>query len=218
MMVETDQKLILAAIKEAVVELDSEETLTRVKAAIDAQIPPRVIIQEGLAQGLEEVGYRYEQQEYFLSELILSSNVFQKAMEVLEPLMGADSQESLGKIIIGTVQGDLHDLGKNIMISLLRSVGFEVYDLGIDVPPQKFVEKIKEVQPQIVGMCALLTVVRPMVKDTIDAIKAEGLRESLNIMLGGRALSEELATEYDADIFCASAWEGVMKAREFVSG
>lgn len=216
-MAELDQKRILTAIKDAVAELDSEETLGHVKTAIEAKIPPRVIIQDGLARGLEEVGQRYEQQEYFLSELILASNVFQKAMDVIEPLMSADPHEAIGRVVIGTVHGDLHDLGKNIMISLLRSVGFEVYDLGVDVPPEKFVEQIKEVQPQIVGMCALLTVVRPMVKDTIAAIKAAGLREPIKIMLGGRALSEELAKDYDADVFCASAWDGIMKAREFIA-
>jgi len=218
MMVEMNQEQLLAALKDGVAELNSEDVLGHVKAAIEAKIPPQSIIQEGLAQGLEEVGRRYEQQEYFLSELILASNVFQKAMEVLEPLMTSESKKFVGQVVIGTVQGDLHDLGKNIMISLLRSVSFEVYDLGIDVPPEKFVEKIKEVQPQIVGMCALLTVVRPTVKTTIEAIKREGLHEQTKIMLGGRALSEELAKEYDADVFCASAWEGVMKAREFVAG
>jgi len=205
---------ILENLASSIDRLDIEAVEKAVRRATEIGLSPREIIEKGIMKGLEIIGDKYDRREYFLSELLMSAEIANRVMKTLEPQLSAEGRRVRGKVVIGTVQGDLHDIGKNLAASLLKASGFEVHDLGIDVPPEKFVEKIEDVKPNIVGISALLTVVLPMLKKTVEAIEAAGLREQVKIMLGGRAASSEIAEEIGADVYCKDAWEGVKKAIE----
>jgi methylmalonyl-CoA mutase cobalamin-binding domain/chain len=165
---------------------------------------------------MEIVGEKYENGEFFLSELIMAGVTMNDGMDLVKPLLKGEDTKSRGRVIIGTVEGDLHDIGKNIVITMLESSGFKVHDLGVDVSPLKFVEKIIELKPNILAMSALLSVTMNKVKETIDSIKNEKI-EMVKILVGGRCLDEKIAKEMGADAYGSDAWDGVLKARELVS-
>ncbi len=209
-----ERNKILEKIADSIDKLDLESVESAIQEATKVGLSPREIVEKGLMKGLEIVGDKYDRHEYFLSELLMSAEIASSIMKSLGPQLSTEERQVRGKVVIGTVQGDLHDIGKNLVASLLKASGFEVYDLGIDVPPEKFVEKIKDVKPNIVGMSALLTVVIPTLKKTIEEIEKAGLRENVKIMLGGRAISSEIVEEVGADAYCEDAWQGVRKALE----
>ncbi len=209
-----ERNKILEKIADSIDKLDLESVESAIQEATEVGLSPREIVEKGLMKGLEIVGDKYDRHEYFLSELLMSAEIASSIMKSLGPQLSTEERQVRGKVVIGTVQGDLHDIGKNLVASLLKASGFEVYDLGIDVPPEKFVEKIKDVKPNIVGMSALLTVVIPSLKRTIEKIERAGLRENVKIMLGGRAISSEIVGEVGADAYCEDAWQGVRKALE----
>jgi len=213
----TVEEDVLGNIAKALSELSLEETLRLVKEAVSKGIPPTRIVLGGLSPGMKDVGKRYEERTYFLSELLFSAYIMNQCMEILKPLMGKDVQASAtGKVVIGTVEGDLHDIGKNIFIALLEAAGFEVYDLGVDVPASRFVEKVKEVKPDILGLSALLSSTAPNFKLVIDALRGAGLRGSVYVMIGGPQGSEGFAGEVGADIYCKDAIEGVERAQRYM--
>jgi methylmalonyl-CoA mutase cobalamin-binding domain/chain len=163
------------------------------------------------------VGERYEKNEYFLSELIMAAEIFKEAMNVLEPLILKEGRALyIGKAVVGTVEGDLHDIGKNLFIMFLKSMGFEVIDLGVDVPPKKFVEAVKQYKPDVVGMSALLTTTVLNMKKVIDALNNEGLRNSIKVIVGGAAVTKEYANEIGADAGGIDAYEGALICRKWV--
>jgi methylmalonyl-CoA mutase cobalamin-binding domain/chain len=212
-----EKKSLLNKIIYDIAELNIRDAEKDVEVALEKGVDPRKIIEEGLSEGLKVVGERYEKGEYFLSELIMSAEVANTIMKKIEPKLISKSKEGvIGKVIIGTVQGDLHDIGKNLTASLLKAVGFEVYDLGVDVSPENFVEAVKKYRPNIVGMSALLTVCIPMYKKTIKALEEAGLRKKLKILIGGGAASEKVAREVGADSYAENAWDGVRKARDLI--
>jgi 5-methyltetrahydrofolate--homocysteine methyltransferase len=200
---------ILESMTNSLVELDFDGARRGVQQAIEASIPPQDIIKDGLARGMEIVGKRFEAGEYFLAELITAGAIMEEVMKLLEPHLKAGTVTSGGKVVVGTVQGDLHDVGKNILISMLKSAAFEVTDLGVDVPPEKFVEKVKEVGADIVCLSALLSVVVPKLEETAEVLKKS--LPSVKILIGGRCVDEKIAEKVGV-MYAKDAWAGTRMA------
>jgi len=200
---------ILKSITDSLVELDLDASKKKVQEALEAPIPPQDIIKDGLAKGMQIVGNKFESGEYFLAELITAGAIMEEVMIILEPHLKAGTVTSGGRAVVGTVQGDLHDVGKNILISMLRSAAFKVTDLGVDVPPERFVEKAKEVKADIVCLSALLSVVVPKLEDTVDILRKS--LPNVKILVGGRCVDEKLAEKVGAT-FAKDAWSGVRTA------
>jgi len=197
-------------------ELREEDVLRLVKQKLEEGYSATEVLTKGVIPGLNKVGEKYEQNEYFLAELLFAADLMNKCMEILTPLLEKEAKRApvKGKIVIGTVKGDIHDIGKNIFATLMRASGFEVFDLGVDVSAEKFVEKVKEVKPDIVGMSALLSTTAPYFKVVIDALKEAGLRDEVFVMIGGPPLVS--AEEVGADVYCDDAFKGKIVAEEYV--
>ncbi|HHU29802.1 MAG: corrinoid protein [Bacillota bacterium] len=159
--------------------------------------------------GMGIVGELFEQGEYFVGDLIFAGDLLTNAVEILKPYLGGATSEKIGTIVLGTVAGDLHDIGKNIFKSMAEAAGFEVHDLGIDQPPENFVEKVKEVKPEIVGMSGVLTLALESMKLTVDALRDAGLRDSIKVIIGGNPVTKEACEQIGADAFTTNAAEGV---------
>jgi 5-methyltetrahydrofolate--homocysteine methyltransferase len=197
-------------------KLDMEMVKEETKKALGADIPPQQII-KGLSSGMEEVGKKFAQGEYFLSELIWAGEIMKEAMVILEPHYNAADRTYAGRVVIATVEGDLHDIGKNIAISMLRSAGFEVIDLGIDVPAEKILKKAIEYKADIVALSALLSIVQPYLEDAVRTLRSSSSGNKLKILLGGRIVDDEKAREMGADAYAKDAWDGVAKAKNLMS-
>jgi len=200
---------ILCKLRDAIVDLDVEGVQKACREAIDAGIPAYKAVTDGMAKGMEIVGEKYEKGEYFLAELIMAGETMKEGMKVLEPYLKGSEVEKIGKVVIGTVKGDLHDIGKNIVATLLGAAGFEVIDLGVDVPPEKFVEAVKHNNPDIVGMSALLTTTMIEMENVIKALKESGVRDKVKIIIGGAPVTKEYAEKIGADAAARDAIEGV---------
>lgn len=211
-------KEALAKISSALSALEESNVIELVREALEAGCSALEIIEEGLTPGIREVGARFEKGEYFLPELMISAEIFNKAVSLLQPLLEKSAaQTRRGRVVIGTVKGDIHDLGKNLVATMLRVDGFEVIDLGVDVPAEKFVEAVRQFKPDIVGMSALLTTTMLEMKNVIDALKSAGLRESVKVIVGGAPVTEAYAKEIGADAYAKDAVEAVEKCRALVS-
>jgi len=200
----------------AIADLDAEKSISLVKSCAESGISAREILVSALIPGLKEVGDKYEEGVYFLSELMFAAHIMNESMNILTPLLEREGEKIpfAGKLVIGTVQGDLHDIGKNIFIALMRAGGFKVYDLGVDVPAEKFVEKVKEVKPDILGMSAILSIATQNFKVVIEALKKVGLRDDVYVMIGGPPLVT--AEEVGADYYCNDAFSGFQVAKEYI--
>jgi corrinoid protein of di/trimethylamine methyltransferase len=187
-----------------------------VQEELAAGVDPMALISETMIPAMDEVGKLFQEEKYFVPELMMAGRAMKAAMEPLRPLLAASGAKPTGVVVIGTVKGDLHDIGKNLVISMLEGAGFKVVDLGAGVSPQKFVEAIREHQPQILCLSALLTVTMTAMKTTIDAVKEAGLRHSVKILVGGAPLNERYAMEIGADGYSATATEAVALARRQV--
>ena len=181
-------------IVEAIIELDEQAALELADGRIKSGTEP-VEILERCRQGMSLVGEKFESGDFFLSEMIMAAEIFNQIMNIVRPHLKSALSEPRGKVVIGTVEGDVHDIGKNIAIALLKAEGFDIVDLGVDVPPATFVEAIREHEPDIVGMSSLLTVALETTKQTIDAITEAGLRDKVRIIVGGGRIDSH-ATEY----------------------
>ncbi|MGD0153547.1 MAG: cobalamin-dependent protein [Thermacetogeniaceae bacterium] len=199
----------------ALSELDEDTVLDGVKDLFNKGVPA-IDILAALQRGMEAVGQKFETKEYFLSELIMSADIFKSATDILGDAFTADSSEKLGTVVIGTVKDDVHDIGKNIVATILGCNGFKVIDLGVDVPHEKFVEAIKEHHPQIVGLSCLLTSAFDSMRDTVAAIEAAGLRDSCKILIGGGPTDEKVREYVKADQVCRSAQEAVEACKKIV--
>ena len=184
-----------------------------VQEELAAGADPMALISETMIPAMDEVGKLFQEEEYFVPELMLAGRAMKAAMEPLRPLLAAAGAKPAGVVVAGTVKGDLHDIGKNLVISMLEGASFKVIDIGADATPQKFVEAIREHQPEIVCLSALLTVTMTAMKTTIDAIKEAGLRRSVKILVGGAPLNERYAMEIGADGYGAIATDAVALAR-----
>ncbi|MEM2168333.1 MAG: corrinoid protein [Candidatus Bathyarchaeia archaeon] len=200
---------ILDKIRKAIVNLDIESIQKLCIDAIKAGISAYDIIMKGFSKGLEIVGEKYEKEEYYLAELVVAGEIVKEGMKVIEPHLKSDETGKIGKVVIGTVRGDLHDIGKNIVATLLRATGFEVIDLGVDVPPERFVDAVKEHKPDVVAMSALLTTTMDEMGNVIKALKEAGLRDKVKVIVGGAPITEEFAKKIGADAAAKDAVEGV---------
>jgi len=207
----------LASLKESIVNLDFNAVVEVAKEAMDAGVDPRIAITDGMVPGMAIVGEKYETGEYFLSELVVAGAVMKEGMEVINPYLKGDSSKKVGKVVIATVEGDNHDLGKNIVTTLLGVHGFEVVDLGKDVPTDKIIDAVKERKPDILGLSALLTVTMPKMGEAIEALKAADLREKVKVIVGGSPVTPEFAERIGADHCAVNALEGVKKCTEWVT-
>jgi len=201
-------------IVEAILNMDEASALRIVDAMLDAGVDPVEILEE-CRGGMSSVGERFERGELYLSELFMASEIFNQVMTRVKPHLGKSTEEK-GKIVIGTVEGDVHDIGKNIFASLLEAEGFTVIDLGVDVPPSRFVEAIREHKPDIVGMSSLLSTSLDAVKRTVDAIAEAGLRGSVKIVVGGGRIDEQAADYIHPDAFTDNASQGVKQCKELL--
>ena len=213
-----DKGKLLAEMKAAVLEGEIEEGEALARQALEAGMDPLECIEDGFVAGINEVGALYEEGEMFLPELVAAAEVMKEALAVLEPelLKSQKSRDILGKVIIGSVAHDIHDIGKDIVASMLTASGFEVYNLGIDIPSETFVAKVKELKPDILGMSALLTTTMPEQKNVIEMLKAEGLRDSVKVMVGGAPVNREWSDSISADGFAENAVEAVKVAKTLV--
>jgi methylmalonyl-CoA mutase cobalamin-binding domain/chain len=185
-------------LSELLYDLQEDEVMAQVRARVEKGDDPVAIIEE-CRRGMEVVGKRFEEKEYFITELIMAGEIFNNVMEVLEPVLKENRAATLGKIVLGTVQGDIHDIGKNIVRTMLRCNGFEVYDLGVDVPPEQFVEKVREVDAPLVGLSALMTTSFNPMKETVQALAQAGLRDRVKVMIGGGPVNEMVREHVGAD-------------------
>ncbi|RLG96289.1 cobalamin-binding protein [Candidatus Bathyarchaeota archaeon] len=208
---------ILEKISKAIVEFDIDNIKNLVNQALEAGIPALDIVTKGMAKGMEIVGKKYEEKEYFLAELIMAGEVMKTGMEVLEPHLKATPVGRKGVVVIGTVKGDLHDIGKNIVITLLKSSGFEVHDLGVDVDAQRFVEKVKETNADILALSALLTTTMVEMENVIKALKEASIRDKVKVIVGGAPITEEFASKIGADAFAVDAVQGLQKCKEMIA-
>jgi len=207
----------LAALRESIVNLDFDTVAKTAKEAMAAGLDPNMAINEGMVPGMAIVGDKFEKGEYYLSELVVAAEVMKEGLKVVTPYIKGEGAKKLGTVVIATVEGDHHDLGKNIVTSLLRVQGFEVIDLGVDVATEKIIGAVKEHQPSIVGMSALLTLTMPKMGEVIEALKAASIREKVKVILGGTPITKEFAASIGADHKAVNALEGVKKCVEWVS-
>lgn len=206
----------LKEIKDLIIRIsDVEEVKETVDRTLKSGVDPLEILNT-LNQALDEVGRRYEKGEYFLSELIMAGVLSTEVTNLLEPHLIRSRRRSLGKVVIGTVRGDIHDIGKNILVMMLRSAGFDVVDLGVDVPAENFANAIEEKQANILGLSALLTSSMDEMKKVIETIEKRGLRNRVKIVVGGRPLTREFAKEIGADGYAKDAVEGVKVVKDLV--
>ena len=204
----------LKALSEAVIKGDQNKALEITKAAISEGMAPAQILNEGLITGMNIIGVRFKNNEVYIPEVLIAARAMKTAMEVLAPKLVEAGVEPLAKAAIGTVQGDLHDIGKNLVVMMLKGAGFDVVDLGVDVSAQKFVDKIKELKPAVVGMSALLTTTMPSMEKTIQAIKAAGL--NVKTMIGGAPVTQAYADRIGADGYSADAASAVDLAKSLI--
>lgn len=200
---------------EAIVNLEEKGALQISKRMLEAGVDPIEVL-ETCRKGMSIVGERFESGVYFLSEMIMAAEIFREIMEMVRPRLKKIVTKPLGRVLIGTVQGDLHDIGKNIVITLLEVEGFDVADLGVDVPPERFIEGIRKHKPDIVGMSGLLSLAIESMKKTGDAIKEAGLRGKVKIIIGGGRLDEYARDYVGADAFADIAVTGVRLCKELI--
>jgi 5-methyltetrahydrofolate--homocysteine methyltransferase len=184
--------------------------------ALADNTPPLELVGHYMVPAMDEVGKRFECEEYFVPELLLAARAMKAALQHIRPLLLEAGAESAGRVVIGTVKGDLHDIGKNIVAAMLEGGGFDVIDLGADVSPEKFVEAVRERKPDIVCLSALLTVTMPSMKAIIEALKAAGVRDSVKVLVGGAPVTKEFAADIGADGFGENASVAVTLARGLV--
>ena len=206
----------LQMIKDAVITRQRAEIQKLVKAAVDDGLDPNSIINDGLIPAMDEVGRQFGESEIFVPEMLVSSMTMKLGLDVVKPLLLDKEAQSRGTIIMATVKGDLHDIGKNIVIMMLEGAGFNVVDLGVDMTVETIIEKIKVIMPDILGLSALLTTTMPEMERAIQELKAKGLREKVKVMVGGAPVNKSFAEKIGADGHGADATEAVKLARRLI--
>jgi methylmalonyl-CoA mutase cobalamin-binding domain/chain len=186
--------------------------------ALEQGMEPQSLLFDALIPSLEEVGARFERGDFFVPEMLIAGRAMAGAMEVLRPLLAETGVQTIGKFVMGTVQGDVHDIGKNLVNIMLEGAGFEVIDLGVQVKPEKFVEAVETHKPDIVGFSAFLTTTMPMFKANMNALQKAGLRDSVVVMVGGAPVTQEYADAVGADGYAADASATVKRAKELIEG
>lgn len=199
-----------------VVDGNQKAAKEAVQAALDANIAADVILSDGLIAAMGEVGSLFEQGEYFVPEMLVSAKSMQEGLNLLRPFLVAQGVEPIGKVVMGTVKGDLHDIGKNLVSMMLEGAGFEVIDLGTDTSPEKFIDAINQHQPQLMGMSAMLTTTMPNMRHVITALETAGMREKVKVMVGGAPITESFARQIGADGYAPDASRAVTLAKSLL--
>ena len=199
---------------DAVLTGDAKTAKETTQQALAAGVDPMKLVQDFMMPAMAEVGRRFECNEYFVPELLLSARAMKAALELIRPLLAARGDEPVGRVAIGTVKGDLHDIGKNLVAAMLEGGGFEVIDLGVNVEPEKFIAAVKEKKANVVAMSALLTTTMPSMKTTIEALKQSGVREQVKVLVGGAPITQKYADEIGADGYSESAAGAVALAHK----
>src|SRR5450756_1445149 len=192
------------------------EVKTLTQQGLEEKLEPVDMLYKALLPALQEVGKRFDVGDFFVPEMLMSAKAMQGALVILRPLLAAKGEKTLGKVVIGTVKGDVHDIGKNLCNIMLEGAGFEVFDLGVNTTPEKFIAAVQQHQPDIVGFSAFLTTTMPMFKVTVEALKKAGLRDSVKIMAGGAPVTAHYAELSGADAYCADASATARKAKELI--
>jgi 5-methyltetrahydrofolate--homocysteine methyltransferase len=207
----------LSKLHEAILNGDAKAAINVTKEALAENADALDMVTHYMVPAMDEVGRRFECEEYFVPELLLAARAMKGSLELLRPLLAAQGAQPLGRVAIGTVKGDLHDIGKNLVASLLEGGGFEIIDLGADVAPEKFVAAVKEKGANMVALSALLTVTMPSMKTTIEALRAAGVRDQVKVLVGGAPVTQQYADEIGADGYGDSATTAVSLARRLVA-
>ena len=208
---------LLKDIYAGVIDGQSALVQEKVKDALASGLNPGVILNEGMIAAMREVGRRFEEGEFYVPEMLIAARAMQSGLALLKPHLQESDVKSAGKVVIGTVKGDLHDIGKNLVAMMLEGAGFEIYDLGTDVTPQKFIETARSVDADIIAMSALLTTTMTNMKVTIDALADAGLRSSLKVMVGGAPITDQYAAQIGADGYAVDASRAVSVAKSLLS-
>jgi 5-methyltetrahydrofolate--homocysteine methyltransferase len=206
----------LKNIYNAVIDGDAAEVQAGVKAALESGTPAEIILQQGLIAAMEEVGKRFEEGEFFVPEMLIAARAMQGGLGLLKPQLVSSGVKAAGKVAIGTVKGDLHDIGKNLVAMMLEGAGYEVKDLGVDVTPDAFVKAAQE-GAQVIGMSALLTTTMSNMQQTLAALTAAGVREQVKVMVGGAPVTEAYARQIGADAYAPDASSAVRAARSLLA-
>ena len=206
----------LNAITEALIAMDVNKVTSLVTEALDQGVPAKDILNGGLVKGMDIVGERMEKGEMFIPEVLMSARAMSSAVEILKPHLGEGGMSVAGKVVIGTVKGDLHDIGKNLVAMMLESAGFEVHNIGVDIAPDGFVQAIKEKEADVLGLSALLTTTMSMMKETIDAVKESGLRDRVKIIIGGAPVNQDFAQKIGADGYAPDAGSATRLAKSLL--
>ncbi len=207
----------LNVISEALQRGDAEKVEELVKKSLEENLTPKKILEYGLIKGMGIIGAKFKKNEVYVPEVLIAARAMHAGMNILKPKLIETGVENIGMVAIGTVKGDLHDIGKNLVKMMLEGAGFEVIDLGIDVPVDKFVEAVKEHKPNIIGMSALLTTTMVNMPEVIKALEATGLRDKVKIMVGGAPITQNYADQIGADGYSPDAASAVDKAKTFIA-
>jgi 5-methyltetrahydrofolate--homocysteine methyltransferase len=207
----------LKELYDAVVSGNAKATQALTQQALADGVDPLKLVNEYMVPAMDEVGRRFEANEYFVPELLISARAMKASLELIRPLLVARGDKPVGRVAIGTVKGDLHDIGKNLVASLLEGGGFEVIDLGVNVSPEKFIETVNTKEANIVAMSALLTTTMPSMKTTIDALKQAGVRDKVKVLIGGAPITQKYADEIGADGYSENAVGAVALAKKAVA-
>jgi 5-methyltetrahydrofolate--homocysteine methyltransferase len=207
---------ILEDLHQSVIDGDMNRTQELVQKAIAEKVPAEQVLKEGLISAMEEVGRMFECGDFFVPEMLISARAMKSGLALLRPHLIAANVQPVGKVVIGTAAGDLHDIGKNLVGMMLEGAGFEVIDLGVDVPAEKYVQAVRELHPDIVACSALLTTTMLRTKDLILALQEAGLRDQVKVMIGGAPMTEDYAREIGADLYAPDAGSAATRAKELI--
>ena len=208
---------VLKQIAEKLYGGDDDAVARLTQQALDEGMTAEEVLKVGLLAGMDQVGVDFRTGDLFVPEVLIAARAMHAGMDVLSPLLAESDVPSAGKVVLGTIKGDLHDIGKNLVGMMLEGGGFEVIDLGTDVPPEKFAEAVRTEQPNLVGMSALLTTTMPSMKDTLEALEDLGVREQVKVLIGGAPVTQAFAAEIGADGYAPDAASAVELARSLVS-
>jgi len=209
-----DEKM--KAIYNAILEGDMESAVESVRVALDTGIAPGEILNNALISAMEKVGQLFEDGEYFVPEMLVAARAMKAGLEILKPSLVDSGVEPVGKVVVGTVKGDLHDIGKNLVAMMLEGAGFEIVDLGTDVSPDQFIDAIKD-DADVIGLSALLTTTMPAMRETIKAIEEAGMRDQIKIIIGGAPVTAEYAKQIGADGYAADASQAAILAKKLIA-
>jgi 5-methyltetrahydrofolate--homocysteine methyltransferase len=208
---------VLASIQSALISGKRDQLMEETNKAVSEGIKPHKILNEGLMPGMDVVGEKFKNDELYIPEVINVANIFKASVEIIKPLLMGEDIPTIGKVLIGTVQGDMHDVGKNIVVLMLEASGFEVFDLGVNVPTEEFIAKAKEHKVEVLGMSALLTTTMPKIGEVIEALKEAGLNGKIKTIIGGAPINQTFANEVGADAYGHDAIDAADKIKDLLN-